>query len=486
MKIIIKFVILVSLFTLIETKKTQDQHIYKKINTTMFVSHQMKVASRAIISLMEYYHEKYHIRFVLGLNEMFTFNIDLANEILKHSSIPIEKVIFVEGRIGGMGEKDVLHMQDDLYSYVILNGQFKTLRTYHPDSGSRYRSNKFVIIDYYSPSKENTFEKVTRDNYLKSNTREVSVEYTILHSITDFSIKLYNGILYQPNNCVATQKLISVFNTTSLKWNNVTEIDQRYDNNFHGCSLKIMINSNNQYMWAKRGTLFSLRNKNETNVKRSGVSIDLLMIFLKKHNLKLQEDYAFAKDLDITIYGNPLEKILTLPSFLKNSEQQIIHTSYFGYEYLTFVISRGENFTPFEKLILPFDLTTWIMVILTFIIGYLTILILYQFPRYVQQFVFGTFNKDPSITLAQIFFGMGVVQTPNRTFARFFFIAFSLYCLVIRTAYQGKMFDFLHSQDNKRVPQNFDELFAQKIPVIMMNQQLGPAQTTRTIYGKYL
>jgi hypothetical protein len=44
-----------------------------------------------------------------------------------------------------------------------------------------------------------------------------------------------------------------------------------------------------------------------------------------------------------------------------------------SYEFLTFIISQGEKFTPFEKLILPFDLPTWIMVILTFIIGYLTI-----------------------------------------------------------------------------------------------------------------
>jgi hypothetical protein len=62
------------------------------------------------------------------------------------------------------------------------------------------------------------------------------------------------------------------------------------------------------------------------------------------------------------------------------------------------------------------DELTWTMVILTFIIGYLTIFFLYQFPRYVQQFVFGTFNQHPSLHLAQIFFGISLVQTPNRNF----------------------------------------------------------------------
>jgi hypothetical protein len=342
-----------------------------------------------------------------------------------------------------------------------------------------YRSNKFVIIDYYSPSKENTYEKVINTTYYsKYDETEQTAEYRILHSKIDNSITLYNSILYQPNNCNLTNKLISVFNSSLLKWNETDFYRTQY--NFHGCKIDVAVSYHDEYIWSKPKMITDENGK----IVSTGVFMDLLRIFFKKHNLKFeQKDSSAPGKANIVIIAYPLK------TFAEPQTSDVINDMIFNtycYEYFTFVISRGENFTPFEKLILPFDLPTWIMVILTFIIGYLTILILYQFPRYVQQFVFGTFNKDPSITLAQIFFGIGVVQTPNRTFARFFFIAFSLYCLVIRTAYQGKMFDFLHSYDEKRVPENLHELIAQKIPVIIQNQQLSIEHTTESIYRKFL
>lgn len=109
---------------------------------------------------------------------------------------------------------------------------------------------------------------------------------------------------------------------------------------------------------------------------------------------------------------------------------------------LTFLVVRGRRPTPFEKLIMPFDDATWCLVIASMVIGYSTILVIYQFPRNVQEVLFH--HRHPSLGLSQIFFGIGMINTPQRLFPRFLFIIFTFYCLVIRTAYQGKMFDFLH------------------------------------------
>jgi hypothetical protein len=143
----------------------------------------------------------------------------------------------------------------------------------------------------------------------------------------------------------------------------------------------------------------------------------------------------------------------------------IIRTTPLFYGQLTFVVSRGEQFTPFEKLLLPFDLETWIMVIITFIIGYSTIFICYLLSKSVQHIIFGDSNRCPSLIMTQIFFGIGCVNTPSKSFPRVLFMIFTLYCLIIRTAYQGKMFDFLHSKTEKPTPKTMQDLIAQQVPV---------------------
>jgi hypothetical protein len=55
----------------------------------------------------------------------------------------------------------------------------------------------------------------------------------------------------------------------------------------------------------------------------------------------------------------------------------------------TFVVTSGLPYNPTEKLILPFNEATWIMIIISMFTGVLTIAIIYQFPKNIQNFVFG-------------------------------------------------------------------------------------------------
>jgi hypothetical protein len=123
-----------------------------------------------------------------------------------------------------------------------------------------------------------------------------------------------------------------------------------------------------------------------------------------------------------------------------------------------------------EKLLLPFDLETWIMIIITFAIGFLTILIIYRCNKTIQRFVFGTYVRDPSLYLTSIFFGIGVTRLPGRNFARFLFMVFTLYCLIIRTAYQGKMFDFLNIDVKRPTASSEEDLIQNQIPIFRVSK----------------
>lgn len=77
----------------------------------------------------------------------------------------------------------------------------------------------------------------------------------------------------------------------------------------------------------------------------------------------------------------------------------------------------GELYTPLEKMILPFDETTWICFIFTMSFGVTLITILR-------------------------FAGGSTRVLPGRNFARFILMLFILFCLIMRTAYQSMMLIF--------------------------------------------
>lgn len=128
-------------------------------------------------------------------------------------------------------------------------------------------------------------------------------------------------------------------------------------------------------------------------------------------------------------------------------------------------VTRDRKFTPMEKLIKPFDLETWIVLISTLVIALIVILILKTMPIFVYKFVCGSRNHDPILQLVEIFFGIGVLQTPGRNFARFMFMMFTILCLVIRTAYQSKMFDFLQYDVKQPIATSIQEVIDKQIPV---------------------
>lgn len=133
----------------------------------------------------------------------------------------------------------------------------------------------------------------------------------------------------------------------------------------------------------------------------------------------------------------------------------------------TFVVTRGLPYTPMEKFLLPFDDSTWILVLLITFIAYIVILIVSHLSINTQHFVFGRRIRYPYFNVLQTFFGVSLSRLPGRNFARFFMTAFVLYCLVIRTAYQGKMFQQITGNVRKPTPTSVSELLASNYPIFV-------------------
>lgn len=118
----------------------------------------------------------------------------------------------------------------------------------------------------------------------------------------------------------------------------------------------------------------------------------------------------------------------------------------------------GFEFNAYEKLILPFDEDTWFWIGITFASAFALIIVMRFARTEVRDFLFGTNVSTPALNVLAAFFGCSQIVCPGRNFARFLLMAFILFSLVIRTAYQGKMFEFLQKEIRKPTVDSLEEM----------------------------
>jgi hypothetical protein len=108
-----------------------------------------------------------------------------------------------------------------------------------------------------------------------------------------------------------------------------------------------------------------------------------------------------------------------------------------------FAVPPGSPYTALDKLVVPFDDGTWALTLITFVLTFGTILIVYRMKVEVQNLVFGENVTTPSLNVLAAFFGISQVVLPRRNFARFLVMSFILLSFMVRNLYQGMMFDYL-------------------------------------------
>ena len=101
------------------------------------------------------------------------------------------------------------------------------------------------------------------------------------------------------------------------------------------------------------------------------------------------------------------------------------------------LFSPPEIYSNWEKLFLPFDFPFWICLVFTLIFAILIIVII-KFYYSVRTFVIGIHVQNPTYNFFGSFFGITQRRLPRENSARILLISFVMFCLVVRTAYQGE------------------------------------------------
>jgi hypothetical protein len=168
------------------------------------------------------------------------------------------------------------------------------------------------------------------------------------------------------------------------------------------------------------------------------------------------------------IYENKAN--LTVGYFAQTiARDKYMKTGLFYYSYkLKWMIPPGKEFSPFGKLLKPFQVSFWQYIGVLTLISVTIIIVLQIFTSSLKEFVIGKHVNHPLLNFAGIIFGVALPIMPKRNFARYLFLIFSLYCLVIRNSYQGSLFKYLQTDLRDKVVENTEEMIDKNFTFYML------------------
>lgn len=113
-----------------------------------------------------------------------------------------------------------------------------------------------------------------------------------------------------------------------------------------------------------------------------------------------------------------------------------------------FVMSPGRKLTNLEKLMQPFHLFVWIALLVVLTGTFITILALNFSPKKLQALVYGSEISSPGLNVLIAVLGLSQTSLPSQNFSRLLLMTFLIFCLIIRNAYQGSLYQFLQQDRN--------------------------------------
>ena len=262
------------------------------------------------------------------------------------------------------------------------------------------------------------------DDLYESNLNGFSVDHvSFLVDESETSISLVTDYMFTQGGCRSSFfEPINSFELSTLKWEHSIFYPKKYQN-FHGCELTIKKDYNN---------ILEL----------------MLFIFEDLFNAKLIACESDMENCDLTSIEYPF--VGESSNLLSNPHQD---------EIVTYIIAPGEPYTDLERMFMMFDTKLWMAIGTTLVIGLLTTVILDFVSDEVRNFVIGRDVQSPIMNFFSIFLIGGQPRTPGRNFARFIFILFVVWSLIIRTCHQSMLFQLMQSDLRRPTIRTIDEVF---------------------------
>lgn len=278
---------------------------------------------------------------------------------------------------------------------------------------------------------------------------------------------------------------INRFSPKLLEWEQSIQIKHEIEN-LNGCELVLLI--------TKRPPATDFNLNANGDLTALGYAVDFFETLSKFNNFTI-----IYKTVDDKTNTTPTYEILAraesmiVYDFQKNNNKSDTSEPSWNGQYslsktfittkYCFVIPQGELYTPLEKMFLPFDIETWTWILIFITVGVVVIVIIKFMPTVIQKFVFGRDVNTPLLNMTRAFFGIGQIILPGRNFARYHLMLFMLFCLIIRTAYQSKMFEFLQKEMRKPEVKTIEDMIEKNFTFHVTKTQFIFLNSSETFHG---
>ena len=237
-----------------------------------------------------------------------------------------------------------------------------------------------------------------------------------------------------------TPKTISKFIKRDKFWKNSLFYPRKLKN-LNGCDLKI-------------GTFYTIPTAIVENGTVYGSEADALINIGKIMNYR-PKYFIFSRESGV-VYENGSGTGLMQRAL--NREVDVIHgflslqhlrarfltaSKSYAQVPLAIVVPPGNFITPVDKLLYPFSPGIWYALVAMYIVVFSVIGIFGTFFEESYNFLVGKNIKNPNLSMLIVCLGFTQHKLPGRNFSRFTLMNFMLFWLVVRTCYQGVLFNLL-------------------------------------------
>jgi len=273
---------------------------------------------------------------------------------------------------------------------------------------------------------------------------------TLLLVNDDEHLDLKVASFVSENSCNETHlRTINRFSKATRQWESPLFDLKALRSNNHGCPLIVIVGAlAPEIIWPSNIDELATIEFSQL----SGYFTEILNELARRLNFPIDAKHPDLErinnlDFDMALYGFSRES--------EAAEYNVPIDLISIYREIIVVIPLGDFYTGLEKLFLPFDLATWLWITATFAIGLIAIMIIVQISGDIRDFVIGHDVSAPTMNLFTAFFGLGQTRLPARNFARFLLMLYIIWCLIIRTAYQGVLFELLTTDGRRQQDMHF-------------------------------
>lgn len=301
--------------------------------------------------------------------------------------------------------------------------------------------------------------------FLNGNLNEIKKIFTIFwsHQIVNANVVFIDSfnvtsiatfMPFQNNKCNdTTPKIINQFKDGNFTSNNFF-IDKL--ENLQECPLRVLI--------AKEVPYIILGHDNKPSGRDIEFMKELGSALNFKVNFIIHNDHGFLHDNGsaggiLKLLQNGSGDMTICDWWLTSNRVKFFDatTAYIQDDIVSVIPPRNE-LSAVEKLIYPLNFLTWVMLAVSLGIGSLVISFVSLQTKSIQIFVFGEYEKYPLFTMFGLLIGRPQYRNPTKNFARFILLNFLAFTMIIRTAYEGAMYQFMQSDKKYKEPKTIEDL----------------------------